>query len=220
MSRFNRGGVKKDKRSGIKRKKHNIPDEVDLAIWQADFEKLSKGLDESGMRNPITETELVGWVRRKLDEVWMKCPQKLSFLAKMRVPDYDPDTRRASMWVCNICKGGFSNTDIQVDHRLGDHEFTKLSHLQEFADKRFMVGYDDLQCLCIPCHEVKTLSERQGISFQEATLLKKVIALEKAKGVQSFLEANGVEAAGNAKLRRNQAIELLTEMEKHYETNN
>lgn len=206
-------GKRKDKRKGLKRQSHNIPDQIDLDIWQEEFEKLAKPLTPDGYRKAISETELVGWVRRKLDEVWMKCPQKLAFLAKMRVPDYDPNTRRASMWICNICKGGFSGPDIQVDHISGEHEFTKLEQLQEFANKRFMVGYDDLQCLCIPCHQNKTLAERLGITLEEAKVEKMVIAVCKGSvsSVREFLLERGITPASNGEKRRNQVREALQE---------
>ena len=208
-------GKKKDKRNGVKRESYNIPDQIDLDIWHEEFKKLSKQLSSDGYRKPITETELVAWVRRKLDEVWMKCPQKLAFLAKMRVPDYNPDTRRASMWVCNICKEGFSATDIQVDHISGEHEFTKLEQLVEFANKRFMVGYNDLQCLCIPCHQNKTLAERMGVTLEEAKVEKQVIAICKGSvsSVQAFLLERGITPASNGEKRRNQVREALRQEE-------
>ena len=56
-----------DKRNGNKRDKHNVPDEIDLQIWNDEFLKHSKNLDDAGYRKPISETELVGWIRKKLD---------------------------------------------------------------------------------------------------------------------------------------------------------
>lgn len=203
---------KVDKRKGVKREAHNIPDEVDLEIWHQEFLKLSKPLDENGYRKPITETELVGWIRKKFDEIWMKCPQKLSFLASKREPDYSPDTRRASMYVCNICKEGFTMPEVQVDHISGEHEFTKLDQIVEFANKRFMVGYNDLQVLCVECHLCKTLAERSGITFEEAKIEKQVIAIcnDKAdKGGKNWLIERGIAPAKNQTLRKIQIRSAL-----------
>jgi hypothetical protein len=206
---FGKGGKRVDKRKGVKREIHNIPDELDLKIWEDEFKKLSKPLDANGKRKPITETELIGWIRKKLDDVWMKCPTKLSFLASKRVPDYSPDTRRASIYVCSMCEDGFSGTDVQVDHIEGEHEFTKLSQLVEFANKRFMVGYNDLQILCIPCHQLKTHAERQGLSLAEARADKEAIAICKAKQDKQWLIDRGIKPESNAAKRKVQVRQEL-----------
>lgn len=206
---FGKGGKRVDKRKGVKREIHNIPDELDLQIWNDEFLKLSKPLDENGYRKPITETELVGWVRKKLDDIWMKCPMKLAFVASKRVPDYSPDTRRASMYICNICKEGFSLTEVQCDHIEGEHEFTRLDQLVDFANKRFMVGYKDLQVLCIPCHQLKTHAERHGLTLEEAKIDKEVITISKAKQSKQWLEERNIVPAKNEEQRKQQIREVL-----------
>lgn len=204
---------KVDKRKGVKRAAHNIPDEIDLALWQAEYEKYASKLDENGYRKPITETELVGWIRKKLDEVWMSCPQKLAFLEKMRVPDYDPSTRRTSKWQCNITKEWFNKTDVQVDHIQGEHEFTRLDQLVEFANKRFMVGYKDLQILSIEAHQIKTHAERHGMTYEEAKLDKQAIAIQDSKKDKQWLLDKGMPPGKNAKIRKQQIIDYLNQEE-------
>lgn len=204
-----KGIKRKDKRNGVKREFYHIPDKLDLEIWKAEFDKLSKSLDAEGFRKPVSEKEIVGWVRKKLDDVWMKCPTKLAFLEKRREPDYSPDTRRQSKWTCDLCKNSFSRDEVQVDHIEGEHEFTKLEQLQEFANKRFMVGYKDLQILCVPCHELKTHAERHGITLEDAKIEKKAIQLEKDKQDKDYILAKGETPAKNAKLRREQLVKLL-----------
>lgn len=200
---------KVDKRKGVKRESYNVPDEVDLALWQAEYEKHAKKLDKDGYRKPITETEIVGWVRKKLDDIWMSCPQKLAFLEKMRVPDYDPNTRRTSKWQCNITKEWFNKTEVQVDHIKGEHEFTRLDQLVEFANKRFMVGYNDLQILSTEAHSIKTHAERYGMTYEEAKIDKQAIAIMKDKKDKQWLQEKGVVPGKNAKIRKQQIIEVL-----------
>lgn len=200
---------KVDKRKGVKRAAHNIPDEIDLALWQAEYEKYASKLDENGYRKPITETELVGWIRKKLDEVWMSCPQKLAFLEKMRVPDYDPNTRRTSKWQCNITKEWFTKTEVQVDHIQGEHEFTRLDQLVDFANKRFMVGYKDLQILSIEAHQIKTHAERHGMTYEEAKLDKQAIAIQDSKKDKQWLLDKGITPGKNARIRKQQIIDYL-----------
>jgi hypothetical protein len=202
---------KTDKRKGVKRANHNIPDEIDLALWKAEYEKYASKLDENGYRKPITERELVGWIRKKLDDVWRSCPQKLAFLEKMRVPDYDPNTRRTSKWQCNITKEWFNKTDVQVDHIQGEHEFTRLDQLVEFANKRFMVGYNDLQILSIEAHSIKTHAERYGMTYDEAKIDKQAIAIQDTKKDKEWLTERGITPGKNSKIRKQQLIDRLRE---------
>lgn len=176
-------GTRKDKRGGVKREHHNIPDDIDVQLNQEQYEKFASKLTD-GKAKPITENHLKNIIRSAVRKKWMHCDVKLAFLHSKCVPDYDPNTRRRFKVQCNMCKEWFTKTDVDVDHIKGEFEFTDLSQAHQWASSILDVGFDDLQILCNKtCHPIKTLAERNGISIEDAKFLRDVIAWENDKSL-------------------------------------
>ena len=114
-----------------------------------------------------------------------------------------------SKWQCNITKEWFTKTEVQVDHIQGEHEFTRLDQLVDFANKRFMVGYKDLQILSIEAHQIKTHAERHGMTYEEAKLDKQAIAIQDSKKDKQWLLDKGITQGKNAGIRKQQIIDYL-----------
>lgn len=176
-------GTRKDKRGGVPREHHNIPDDIDLDLHQQQYDKFASKLTD-GTPKPITETHLKNIIRSAVRKKWMHCDVKLAFLTSKCVPDYSPDTRRRFKVQCNMCKEWFTKADVDVDHIKGEFEFKDLADAHKWASSILDVSFDDLQILCNKkCHPIKTLAERNGITIDEARLLQTVIAWENDKKI-------------------------------------
>lgn len=198
-----------DKRAGSKRESGNVPDELDLSLLKAKINKLCKTLNEDGSpKKPLDVNALKQLVRIAVRKKWMFSNTKLSFLNMSKVPDLDPTSRTRFKIQCNICKCMFKEADVEVDHIEGEKEFTDLSKMMEWAKSILDVSFDDLQILCKPCHKIKSHMDASGLSFEDAAIEKKAIAIIKeSKGNDKlWLESRGIRAASNAKLRREQII--------------
>lgn len=176
--------TRKDKRGGVKREHYNIPDDIDIELARQEFLKFSSKLDANGKAAPITEAHLKNIIRSAVREKWMHCNVKLAFIYSKAVPDYDPETRRLFKFQCNMCKNWFSRQNVDVDHIIGEFEYTSIADSLAWASMILDVGFDDLQLLCKDvCHPIKTLAERNGISIEDAEILQKAIAWENNKKI-------------------------------------
>ena len=191
-----------------------IPTQADIKKRKTNRDKLAKKITEDGH---LKEQELVRIVRKAIDSAWMTAAHKLVFLEDRVVPDMDDSTRTKWLVQCNICKGMFKLTDVNVDHRIGEFPCTNRDEFQSYLLSRLDVGFDDLQILCVDnpkknhigCHQIKTYCERHGVSWDEAVLMKLSINIEKTFNVKDWLKERGVTPASNSKQRREQIIEVL-----------
>lgn len=200
---------KRGKSTKRKREVYNIPDEEDLRLQKEKVAKLSKSLDDKGKPKPLTENQAKQLFRSAVRKKWMSCNSKLAFLESKKVPDYDPTTRRIWKIQCNVCKGWFGTTEVNIDHIVPTNGFIDWSDGIRWASEVLNAGGEDmLQVICLPCHEEKNLSEINNISIEEARELKPVIELEKsfkkASELQEFLMSKGFnkEQVSNKEKRR------------------
>lgn len=154
------------------------PTKQDIAKKKEVLESHLKQLDDSGR---LSEKKLVSMLRSAIRQVWMRAPNKLAKLELARIPDMDDSTRTKWLFECEICNDKFKQSDVEVDHIFGNHQFINLEDFENFCDKILNAGFDDMQILCLTCHSVKTYSERMGITFKEAMSEKEVIAFTKLK---------------------------------------
>lgn len=153
-----------------------------------------------------------GGIRRHL---WSKNPIKLEFMKanKVAIPNTNPKSMKRFPTVaggcCEACGGLFKQTELEVDHRTGEHSLKSLDDLQKFVEGIVLVRKADLALLCKPCHKIKTYAERYGLTIAEAGPIKQAIEFEKkgVKKVVAFLKENGYNAGSNADKRRDQLIE-------------
>ncbi len=184
-----------------------VPSKVDIQKREAKLKEFLKKLDSDGK---ASEKFMVSVVRSAIRNSWMKSPTKLAYLYMNTIPDMDDSTRTKWLSRCEMCGELFKLTDLQVDHRIGNHSFTKLDDFESYFNNILMVGFDDLQILCKQDHEVKTLSEANGISIEQARVLKEVIRMEKAKSDVAFIKKAGYTPGSNKDKRREQMIEILS----------
>lgn len=158
---------------------------------------------------------LRGGIRRY---VWSKNPVKLEFEKEstVKIPNDNPKSMKKFPMVngyeCAHCKGLFKSKDVQCDHKVGEYSLRSISDIQSFVEGIALVRKTDLQMLCKPCHEIKTLAERSGISLKDAAIEKKVIEMDKKKAqiVIDFLSRNGYNPARKKEDRKIQLRDYFT----------
>lgn len=115
------------------------------------------------------------------------------------------------MWggTCYLCENDFPLNLLEIDHLVGNHSLKTVDDIQGFVQNMVFVSEKDLAFACKNCHRCKSYAEKEGIPFELAIVTKKVIAMEKAKTVLTYLEERGIVPAKNAKQRRQQCIEEM-----------
>lgn len=131
----------------------------------------------------LSEKQMVGIIRSSIRKSWMQNPVRLLKLEIARIPDMNESTRTKWLWECCNCKNKFKGGEVQTDHIKGEHQLKTLKDVEPYARSILDVTLDDLQIMCIPCHETKTYAERFNMSFEDAKLEKLVIAWQKKNNV-------------------------------------
>jgi len=90
---------------------------------------------------------------------------------------------------------------------------TKTEDIQGFTERLLYVTEDDLRYICKPCHAIVTLSERRGISFEEAKVEKQVIEFGKGKAAEQYatLAEMGAGKITSARGRKDKYRELIND---------
>lgn len=180
------------------------PTEADIKKQKQKLSDFLKKIDKDTGKS--SETAMLNMVRGAIRRSWMKSPTKLAYLYSKIEPDMDDTNRRKWKVACECCGGWFKMTDVEVDHKHGNHSLRTVEDFCNYFEKILMVGFDDLQLLCKPCHATKTLMESQGLTREEAVATQKAILIEKSKKSSEFLESNSIKAGRNAADRRKQLV--------------
>ncbi|ANA49348.1 homing endonuclease HNH [Pseudomonas phage phiPMW] len=197
-----------------------VPTPAEIAKRQKQLAGFRKKIGPDG--KPF-EKHTLSVVRSAIRSAWMKSDVKLAFLYSRTIPDMDPNTRTKWLFQCEICEKLYKMDEVEVDHKHGNHSFTKLSDFEGYFNNILMVSADDLQLLCkdIPkknhtgCHSIKTLAEVRGISFDEAIFEKKVLAITNMKVSQQneWLAERGVVGLKNQTQRDDAIRKIIKESE-------
>jgi hypothetical protein len=190
-----------------------VPSQADIKKREVKLQQFLKKLDADGKPQ---EKHVLSVVRGAVRQAWMKSDVKLAYLYMNTIPDMDDKTRTKWLVKCEMCGELFKLTDVEIDHKFGNHTFTKVEDFENYFNNILMVGFDDLSILCKEDHAVKTLAESQGISLESARLEKKVIAICKqpAKIIDAYLTERGVTGyAKNKDGRRDAVRNVLKEKE-------
>lgn len=159
------------------------------------------------------------WLRSNIRKsLWSRSPIKLDFIKKNRKMIDNPKkgTRnKPRVWgaECCICKKDFVLKEIEVDHKIGNHSLREIEDIQNFIMNIVLVCEDDLQLVCKSCHTIKTHSEKYNISFEDATLEKKLIAYIKLKPIKQteILDKFNL-PSNNASIRKQNFKKIINEL--------
>ena len=185
-----------------------VPSQADIKKREDKLKEFMKKLNEDGSPQ---EKHVVSVVRSAIRQAWMKSDVKLAYLYSKTIPDMDDSTRTKWLVKCEICEGLFKLSDIEIDHKEGNHSFIEVKDFQNYFDNILMVNFDGLQVLCKEgCHATKSYMEKYGCTWDEAVIQKEAISIIKSKKELSWLKGRGIVPASNAEKRRKQIIEELS----------
>ena len=168
-----------------------------------------------------TEAQYWGWLRGSLRRLWADYPLRKEWKAsKLRLITYEekasklyhPSTKK--LGECHYCRQWLAGSKLECDHVQSSDGCTSKETAESFLWYCGGGIGEDWVLACKPCHSVKTLSERQGVTFEEAAILQKVIAICKlpAKEIDNWLaERNVNDYTKNSAGRRDAVREHLKE---------
>jgi len=194
----------------------STPSKADLTKKGQDLDKLLKKLSnqETGEQKIPS---LVTLVRSAIRASWAVCPVKLAYYEMGRVPDTSSELRKWKMQ-CECCGEWFKCDQIEIDHREGNHTFTKPEDFGDYFNNILDVQFKDLQRICkFKCHRIKSHLEKQNFpDMYSACVDKLVIFFVKYVTTEDFtllLERLEIVPATNAKKRRQQFSEWLLSLD-------
>lgn len=153
-------------------------------------------------------TYLRGGLRRGL---WEKSPIKIDYKRQLLSKPPEGYTGRAkSGAICALTGEWTGNSNLEVDHVDGGKSLLSFEDILPFI-MHMVPPKESLQLVEKEAHKIKSYAERQGITFEEAVVTKKVIALEKDKKVMQWFAERDIVPESNAKRRRAQMVEILME---------
>lgn len=163
-----------------------------------------------------TQSAFFSWVRGGIRRsLWNRHPIKLEFLKnnRKRIANPNPKGKVAEVWGadCALCNNTFVIKDIEVDHKQGNHSLNSKEDIQTFIESIVFVTEDDLQLVCKDCHKCKSYADKQGISFEEAMIVKKVIDIMKNKTDKKWLIDRGIIPESSQSKRRLQIEKRMQE---------
>lgn len=155
------------------------------------------------------------YLRGCLRKAWSTNPIKLNVIKKSRyqIPNPNPKGNKPTVWGfdCVLCDKTFPIKEGNVDHITPAGSLKKTEDIQGFVERLLYVTEDDLRLICKSCNTTLAYADKQGISFEEASLCKLAIDLNKKGMDKAWLESNGVKPAGSAAKRREQILTKLRE---------
>lgn len=170
-----------------------------------------------------TEAQYWGWLRGSLRRLWSDYPLrkqwKTSQLRKITQEEkdsklYHPSTK--NLGLCVYCNTWMAGSKLECDHVQPSDGCTTKETAESFLWHCGGGTGDDWVLTCKPCHTIKSLSDKLGITFEEAVLEQKTIAICKgsAKEIDSFLEQHGVtDYTRNKDGRRSAVRDVLKNIE-------
>lgn len=160
-------------------------------------------------------TAFWGFIRGKLRLGWNTHPFKIAVINSKRyqIQNPNPKGKKPTVWGfdCEMCGGTFPISEGQVDHIIPAGKLSCKEDIQGFVERLLCVTEKDLRLVCKGCNNALALSFKQGITYDEAIIEKKIIEIIKTKTDKVFLESKGIPPAPNAKARRKQLEEYFKE---------
>lgn len=152
------------------------------------------------------------YLRGQIRLTWSRFPAKLKWKAAQMVkPPMGYTGRAKSLGKCAYCGEMFAASTLEVDHIDQAGECNSWETAAQFL--RRLLDCNDNWCLaCKPCHKIKSFAERQGLSFEEARLQKRVIEICKqspTKVVEFCLQNGYNERSLTNATKRREAVETI-----------
>lgn len=157
-----------------------------------------------------TEAAFMSWIRGGIRNIWVRHPVKLKLLNKRKKQIANPNygkprnTKRTVMGAtCEICLKDYPMKFIQVDHTTGgNYSLRSVDDIQGFFESICIVTEGELRLVCLDCHGCLTYAAKEGVSFEQAKVIKHVISLDKENKVVDKLNELGVKSQPTTKAKR------------------
>lgn len=165
-----------------------------------------------------TQSEFYVWLRGLLRRGWSKHPLRVQKIvsSRFKVDKKFKNGKTTKVWhcKCEMCGTSGPQKDFEVDHIVPAGSLRCYEDILGFLERLLYIGDKDLRIVCKECNRILAYADKQGVSFEEAKVIKKAISLVGSKLDKSWLLAKGHTPATNAAARRKQIIEILTEESK------
>lgn len=127
------------------------------------------------------------WLRSGLRKLSQRHAPIYEALAAAKRPYVGDNPRQKVCYECAECKGLFSAKQVAVDHREECGSLNGWEDVQGFMQRLFCEK-EGLDILCHPCHDIKTYMHKHGVTREEATLEKEVIAIFKTEKKEDIIQ--------------------------------
>lgn len=101
--------------------------------------------------NTMTESMFFGWLRSRLRRLSIYWKPVSVVKNEAKVPYKGDNKRRKFSYVCNECKGEFSDKEVAVHHIIPAGSLKSFDDLPGFVERLF-VEKEGLRLLCNNCH--------------------------------------------------------------------
>lgn len=151
-------------------------------------------------------TYLRGALRRSL---WSKSPMKLRFKSSTSSPPPEDYTGRGRKGhYCALTGEWVAVSKSEVDHIEGNVSLSCEEDIIPFIVHLLASGEDQLQVVDKEAHKIKSYAERMGITFEQATVEKRIIEMMKDKNkVNKLLDSHSLPC--NNDLARKESLRKL-----------
>ena len=157
---------------------------VKLSEFQ--MEKLGVITDEPWVDNGWTKARYFSFIRSALRGATMKYPAKQKYLEQKSYKA--PKGSRAKKLVdCEECSKSMAKSNAHVDHIIACGSLQDFSDIERFVSTLFC-GLGNFRVLCKECNEIYAYSDKQGVSFEESAIEKRVISITKDNSIEKQKE--------------------------------
>lgn len=127
----------------------------------------------------MTESQYLAWIRSALRSKSLRWPPRAEALKLARRAYKGSNKLQRWEFQCALCKLWWKAKEVVVDHYpIAAGSILSTDDIGAFANNLYC-EVDNLRILCSPCHDCHTLSEKMGITFDQAAIEKEVIAIMK-----------------------------------------
>lgn len=157
----------------------------------------------------MTESAYLAWIRSALRSKSLRWPPRNEAIKLARRVYKGPNKLQRWEHECAICKQWYKGKDICVDHYPKPAgSILSVDDIGQFVNNLYC-EVENLRVLCVPCHSVHTLAEKQGISFEEAKVEKEILERMKDKKLLAFLASYGYNGSSVSNAVKRKALVTL-----------
>lgn len=127
-----------------------------------------------------SESAFMSWIRGGIRRsLWNRHPVKLEFIKnkRQRIPNPNPRGKVKEVWggTCALTGEVCVIANLEVDHKTGGHSLRTIEDIRAFIEGIVFITEKDLQFVSKSAHKIKSYAEKEGLTFEEARIVKQAI---------------------------------------------